>query len=1441
MYEFVASQSQTRANGLTAGSVAEQPAGGVLSAGVTGGAPAPSVAFPAHPFQAGSSDGAVLAHWAQPGQAAAASSAGPTVPRAPLAEPEPVPLAGLASDGSSAFPAAASAATGSYNTNELHSVATAGIGGAHEQLPFFDQIQHAFGLHHDLSDVRASVGGAALQATETLGARAYAQGNRIAFGAQPDLHLVAHEAAHVIQQRHGQAPQSGLSTAGDVYEQAADAVADRVVAGESATDLLPSGVASAPQVAIQRKEKPAEQLAGMWSVEVTLGPQNAPFRVTLQPVPFVPVARLGLSAKTDGGLAGSMGFLLLLPTPMSSLRILSATNQRVDLDIAGNSKPGVTLAAANIAGSKGANADLTITVSTPKSSPQTAVFASSPTGAVGGLADLRPANRCDVSLPSAKEIAAYRRAIQMGLLQPATGEAWLALVAALGGLLAKGTHHSPTDAELQAAAGHARQFYTLLTREVGNKGLDLNSGFMLGQTSRYTGAATMYTRGMRLDFTGAAHHLADALSARRFDQAMQHFLDARERFDHWLTDSYRQSVHGQAEQAALAFEATSSHEQADNPEALSLDVEIASLRLLPAAQQLGAISEQLHHAYLAICVQLAQLRTRVHAGAVNDSDRTPLLVAIGNLLGSLAGAAPKRSGFWTSPAADMAERAPYELLKKAIASLLQQSAAAAWPAVFQAQRAVDARFADWLAQQLTHRADALEKQQGECGPQARDAKGLAEQVRYLSGLQSQLHDLEGRGAQRIQAVFFPQIKDDPSASLAQDRHAIDHAPLTVFAYQNPSNHKWVIKDLTNPKEPAGKEYPTLSGDSLHDLLEEGSRLPAGSVYYRLPLGESGVVTTTGKRKWYEWLGLIGLGLGVIGLGLLTLGASVPATAVLLSGSVVGAVSAAGDLSDRGAYGTLTTTGAILDVLQIATGFLEVGTVAFGVLNATGKLASFSGKAYVVLGRASAIAGGSQILVFSLDQVQQINAILQGPGSHDDKRRSIMVLLTQWAAMSSLSLWAVKASNKSKSGRIGETVHVDEQGGVITLHVGESTQGSLTPSTRLTALEDRLSQLKGIDLKAHSIETHGPLVRINDQIELAASKLATMTDEQLVELMQLTSQLKQVGGDPNKLTPQQRTLAEEQIDQFSKGGLRLRFRHQLAQAEQHFRKLVGNDARANKILSRLSDADRTRLYDLVKTSLPKAAPHLEQQAASYALSRNPVTGPQFVDYFEFYVATIKNRFRESRQQFDTRLEALRAKRTQGITSNAERERLRQVAHREAAEELFGKPLESRAQVDEHIYQRLQTELADGNNLNVIGKQGAQQLDALYAQRAAQLKGKIGLRQVDPELPDSQLVAAVQKLPNVEFGAESSAVYHVEKHVNELPKAERLHPTNPVADYLHSAQLTIKQGQGEIRINQDGSRTIMFLRTVADGRSTVLRAIVHVSASGKVSLASYGKTN
>jgi Domain of unknown function (DUF4157) len=130
------------------------------------------------------------------------------------------------------------AQTGAAGAADVHGVAAQGIAGGGGSLPHFAAIQASFGPQHDVSGIRAHVGGAAATAATGIGAQAYATGNNVAFRESPDLHTAAHEAAHVVQQQGGVQLSGGVGQDGDVHERHADAVADRVLRGAPSDDLL---------------------------------------------------------------------------------------------------------------------------------------------------------------------------------------------------------------------------------------------------------------------------------------------------------------------------------------------------------------------------------------------------------------------------------------------------------------------------------------------------------------------------------------------------------------------------------------------------------------------------------------------------------------------------------------------------------------------------------------------------------------------------------------------------------------------------------------------------------------------------------------------------------------------------------------------------------------------------------------------------------------------------------------------------------------------------------------------------------------------------------------------------------------------------------------------------------------------------------------------------
>jgi hypothetical protein len=136
---------------------------------------------------------------------------------------------------------------------DVHAAAAAGLSRAGGALPYASQIQRSFG-GYDVSNVQAHSDEAASAASASMGASAYATGNHVVLGeGGQDLHTVAHEAAHVVQQRAGVQLSGGVGQAGDAYERHADAVADAVVAGESAEPLLSTMASGSASGAVQQK------------------------------------------------------------------------------------------------------------------------------------------------------------------------------------------------------------------------------------------------------------------------------------------------------------------------------------------------------------------------------------------------------------------------------------------------------------------------------------------------------------------------------------------------------------------------------------------------------------------------------------------------------------------------------------------------------------------------------------------------------------------------------------------------------------------------------------------------------------------------------------------------------------------------------------------------------------------------------------------------------------------------------------------------------------------------------------------------------------------------------------------------------------------------------------------------------------------------------------
>ena len=123
---------------------------------------------------------------------------------------------------------------------DAHRVANNALRGSGRPLSHLDAIQESFG-HHDVTGMREVTGSSARQALTFLRAEGFTSNGCMAVGDTPDLFTQAHEAAHGVQQvalGRDLRLKDGIGEAGDKYERHADAVAEKVLRGQSAQELL---------------------------------------------------------------------------------------------------------------------------------------------------------------------------------------------------------------------------------------------------------------------------------------------------------------------------------------------------------------------------------------------------------------------------------------------------------------------------------------------------------------------------------------------------------------------------------------------------------------------------------------------------------------------------------------------------------------------------------------------------------------------------------------------------------------------------------------------------------------------------------------------------------------------------------------------------------------------------------------------------------------------------------------------------------------------------------------------------------------------------------------------------------------------------------------------------------------------------------------------------
>ncbi len=160
--------------------------------------------------------------------------------------------------------------------------AAEGVSGSGSGVPDAAKMEELMGA--DFSGVKVHSGKEAKEGAKAIGAEAYAMGEDIALPGG-DKKTLAHELAHVVQQQQGRSPAGGVGKEGDALETEADAVADKVIKGESAAELLGTGGGGgggkAVQKTVQKKAVQKEEGGAAAPETVTIKVGGVPLKIKL--------------------------------------------------------------------------------------------------------------------------------------------------------------------------------------------------------------------------------------------------------------------------------------------------------------------------------------------------------------------------------------------------------------------------------------------------------------------------------------------------------------------------------------------------------------------------------------------------------------------------------------------------------------------------------------------------------------------------------------------------------------------------------------------------------------------------------------------------------------------------------------------------------------------------------------------------------------------------------------------------------------------------------------------------------------------------------------------------------------------------------------------------------------------------------------------------------
>ncbi len=482
------------------------------------------------------------------------------------------------------------------------------------------------------------------------------------------------------------------------------------------------------------------------------------------------------------------------------------------------------------------------------------------------------------------------------------------------------------------------------------------------------------------------------------------------------------------------------------------DVEIPALEgaLLATrkeAVKLGLLSQASFDAGLALSQTMTQLQPAVAAkGAVDPGLQERAAVAAQQLFVALQRETAGDKSFQIvpsmTPGSGVTSQNPYTEEVKVTTTFLFWSSThdvgswfqelpglirqGKWDEAFRGYRRMLDGLDLWVADQL--------RKKGKGTPE--EALGNAQQ--HYAQLRTGLEQIADKHATRLPALFHPDpwtVENEKAAG----RPAADTVPMNVYFWRDAADGKFHLYDLTTPGRPHEQivdSEPTAA--MMNTFFEEVARYPEGEVRYTLPGGAAGVAPTTGKTKWYEWVGYAGLAIAAVGLALVTAGASIPATVCFAAGAIAGGISAGGHLVDIARLGTATTATVVLDVAQIAASFASFGAMSITVKAGSAAAALAGSRWFVPLIGTAASADVVQLAAFTDITFTELDKIQNGAGTPEDKQRAMAVLLTQFVVAGGLTVLSVQGARNVRA-LTGKPLELIDQDGVKLLRVaGESS-------------------------------------------------------------------------------------------------------------------------------------------------------------------------------------------------------------------------------------------------------------------------------------------------------------------------------------------------------------------------------------------------------------------